>query len=203
MQIIGLTGGIATGKSTAAEFFGEMNIPIVDADEWAHRLLMPGNPNYSRVIQTFGPGILGQDGVIDRKMLGQIVFSDPCLLRRLEEITHPAIRHAIADEISTLAAHGEPVVILDHPLLFEMGMESMVDETWVVTASPEIQRARLAARDGLSPEAIEERLAAQIPLEEKARRAQVVLDNGHNIEDFRALLIRTWKERVTCNPELP
>ena len=203
MRIIGLTGGIATGKSTAAEFLREMGIPVIDVDAWAHRLLLPGYPNYQLVLEHFGPGVLAADGTIDRKLLGRIVFTDPRLLKRLEALTHPAIRAAVAGELAKLAADGESVVILDHPLLFEMGMDSTVDEIWVVTASPVLQRSRLARRDGLTPEAVERRLAAQLPLAEKVRRAQVVLHNDGSKEELREQLVRVWKERERCDQGSP
>lgn len=201
LKVIGLTGGIATGKSTAAEFLRSMGIPIVDADVWAHRLLIPGEINYDRVVQAFGPEILGDDQTIDRRRLGQVVFANPKLRIQLEKLTHPAIIQAIQNELHELKERHTPVAILDHPLLYETHMDMLVDEVWVVTTSPEKQRARLARRDGLSEEAIEQRLAAQMPLEEKVRRADRVIMNDQGIGEFRKLLIQTWKESKICNPE--
>lgn len=194
MKVIGLTGGIATGKSTAAAFFRSMGVPVVDADAWAHRLLMPGGVNYDRVVKAFGCEILTADKRIDRRRLGRIVFADPQQRERLEKLTHPAIIAAIQKDLGELEKEKTPVAILDHPLLFETKMNKLVDEVWVVTASRETQKARMTVRDGLSDEAIEQRLAAQMPLEEKARRADRVLPNDQGIAEFKALLTRTWKE---------
>jgi dephospho-CoA kinase len=203
VKVIGLTGGIATGKSTAAAFFRSRGVPIVDADAWAHRLLMPGQTNYVRVLQAFGPEILKEDKTIDRKRLGQLVFADPELRKDLEALTHPAIITAIQNELNQRKEEGASTVILDHPLLFETNMDELVDEVWVIATSPEVQRERLAERDGLSKEAVELRLAAQMPLNEKVRRADLVIWNNQGIDELNKLLESTWKERILCHRELP
>lgn len=198
MKIVGLTGGIATGKSTVAGLLGENGLPVVDADAVAHELLLPGGANFEPVVREFGREILASDGTIDRKALGRIVFADQERLRRLEELTHPAIREKLREELAGLAANGRDCAVLDHPLLFEISMEVLADEVWVVACNPETQRQRLIKRDGLSPEAVEQRLAAQWPLEEKVRRADVVVFNDGSLGELRLTVQRVLKEREIC-----
>lgn len=202
MKVIGLTGGIASGKSTAAQYFRKMGAPVIDVDAVAHRLMAPGGDNYDRIVSGFGREVLAADGTIDRRRLGARVFSDPKERRRLEELTHPAIRRAVEEQVESFRqSPGEGCVFLDHPLLLEMGMEGLVDEVWVVACPPEAQRQRLAERDRLTPQAVEERLAAQMPTEQKTAKADRVLWNGGTYEDFLAQLDKVWKERLLCSPE--
>lgn len=202
MRIIGLTGGIASGKSTASRFFKEKGLPIIDADAIAHQLMAPGEVNYSKIMEEYGTEVLASDGTVDRKRLGSLVFSDVKALRRLEELTHPAIRERIGKEVSNYRqVPGNSCVLLDHPLLLEMGMERLVDEVWVVACTPEQQRKRLAERDGLSPQAIEERLASQMGTEEKMAKADRVIRNDGCLDMFLAQLEEVWKEKCPCSLE--
>lgn len=202
MRIIGLTGGIASGKSTAARFFKDKGLPVIDADAVAHQLMMPGAANYSKILAEYGPEILAMDGTIDRKRLGSLVFTDPRALRRLEELTHPEIRESIQKQIDSYRQMpGDGCVLLDHPLLLEMGMDKLVDEVWVVACSPEQQRQRLVERDGLSLQAVEQRLSAQLPLETKVKKADRVIPNDESHETFIARLEEVWEERCQCNLE--
>ena len=198
MKIIGLTGGIATGKSTVASMLREYGLPVVDADAVAHRLLLPGGTNYEPVVREFGRGILTDDGQIDRKALGRLVFANQAQLKRLEELTHPAIKKELRKELTALAANGRDYAILDHPLLFETGMEGLADEVWVVACDQDTQRQRLRQRDGLSPEAIEQRLAAQWSLAEKVRRADVVITNEGSLDELRLTIQGLLQERGIC-----
>ena len=190
MKVIGLTGGIATGKSTAAKFLHEQGISVVDADQIAHELLEPGKVNYERVIKAFGPHILAADKTINRKRLGEIVFSNAEDLHRLEVLTHPAIRVTIRSKLKQCEEAGEPIVVLDHPLLYEMSMDQLVDETWVVFCSPKIQRERIRQRNCLVGEVVEERIKAQMPLEEKVSRARRVFNNDGSLQELQGLLAK-------------
>ena len=200
MRVVGLTGGIATGKSTFAVALRALGVPVVDADALARAVVAPGTPALAAIVQAFGPDVLDAAGGLDRKRLGARVFSDPDARRRLEAITHPAIRQAMVDETARLAAAGHDLVFYDAPLLFEVGLDRALAAVVVVYAPRDVQRARLARRDGLSPAEAEARLAAQLPIEDKAARADAVVDNSIEgdlagkaarlIEDLRAGLGR-------------
>jgi dephospho-CoA kinase len=177
VRLVGLTGGIATGKSTFAAALRALGVPVVDADALARAVVAPGAPALAAIAAAFGEGVLGPDGALDRKRLGALVFSDAGLRRRLEAITHPAIRRAMQAETARLAAEGHDLAFYDTPLLYEVGLESALALVVVVWAPPDVQRRRLAARDGLSPSDAEARLRAQWPIEEKVARADVVVEN--------------------------
>jgi dephospho-CoA kinase len=194
VKIIGLTGGIATGKSTAAKFLQQQGLCVLDADQVAHELLAPGKANYEHVVNAFGSHILASDKTIDRKKLGKIVFSNLEELRRLEALTHPAIRKAIEDRLKQWEEAGELVVVLDHPLLYEMNMDQFVDETWVVICSSKTQKERIRQRDGLTGEVAKERINAQMPLEEKASRARRIFYNDGSLEELQGLLINALEQ---------
>ncbi len=177
MRVVGLTGGIATGKTTFADALRARGVPVVDADALARAAVAPGTPALAEIARAFGPGALAADGTLDRKAVAAVVFADPDARRRLEAITHPAVRRAMAEETARLAAAGHALTFYDTPLLYEVGLERLLDSVVVVWAPPELQRARLAARDGLSAAAAEARLAAQLPIAEKAARADFVVEN--------------------------
>lgn len=177
MRVVGLTGGIASGKSTFAALLRARGVPVVDADALARAVVAPGTPALAAIAAAFGPDVLGPDGALDRKRLGALVFADPDARRRLEAITHPAIRDAMIAETARLDAAGHPLAFYDAPLLFEVGLDAALDSVVVVYAPPRVQVERLAARDGLDEEAAAARLAAQLPIDEKARRADFVVVN--------------------------
>ncbi|HEY8417012.1 MAG TPA: dephospho-CoA kinase [Limnochordales bacterium] len=194
--VIGLTGGIASGKSTVAAMFAELGAAVVSADEIAREVVEPGEPALEEIRTVFGPEVLLPDGRLDRRRLGAIVFADPERRRRLEAILHPRIRARMRERIEAAAGAGRPVVA-EIPLLFESPpSRALVDVTVVVYVDREQQLARLVARDGLSPAEAEARLAAQLPLEEKARLADYVIDNRGGLEHTRAQVRRVWEELV-------
>lgn len=177
MRLVGLTGGIATGKSTFAAALRALGAPVIDADRLAREVVAPGQPALAEIVRAFGPDVLEPGGGLDRRRLGAIVFADPEARRRLEAITHPAIRAAMRAEAARLASAGHAVAFYDVPLLYEVGLERDVDAVVVVYAPRAVQLARLQRRDGLAPAEAEARLAAQLPIDEKAARADVVVDN--------------------------
>jgi dephospho-CoA kinase len=177
VRVIGLTGGIGSGKSTLAAALRALGAPVVDADAVARQVVAPGTPALAEIAAAFGAGVLRPDGALDRARLGAIVFRDPEVRRRLEAITHPAVRAATASELARLAAEGHPLALYDVPLLYEVGLDGTVDAVIVVWVPRAVQLARLRERDGLGVEEAEARLAAQMPLDEKAARADVVVDN--------------------------
>jgi dephospho-CoA kinase len=184
--VLGLTGSIGMGKSTVAAMFVELGVPVFDADAAVRRLQGPGGALVEPIEAAF-PGTTGPSGV-DRAKLGAAVFDDPAALARLEAIVHPAVRAARRD---FLRAHaGSPLVVLDIPLLFEKGGADEVDAVAVVSAPPEVQRARVLARPGMTAERFEDVLALQLPDAEKRARAGYVIDTGTTLAETRAVVAR-------------
>jgi dephospho-CoA kinase len=177
VRVVGLTGGIATGKTTFAEALRARGVPVVDADALARAAVAPGSAALAEIARQFGPAVLLPDGTLDRRRMAALVFADAGARRRLEAITHPAVRRAMAEETARLAAGGHDLAFYDTPLLFEVGLDRTLDSVVVVWAPPEVQRARLAARDGLTPDEATARLAAQLPIDDKADRADFVVAN--------------------------
>jgi dephospho-CoA kinase len=177
VRLVGLTGGIATGKSTFAAALRALGVAVIDADQLARRVVEPGTPALAAIATTF-PGVIGPDGRLDRKALGVRVFGNETARRRLEAITHPAIRAATAAETARLEAAGHELVFYDTPLLYEAGLDRSMALVVVVWAPREAQLRRLASRDGLTPAEAEARLAAQWPVDQKAGMADAVIENA-------------------------
>lgn len=197
MLVVGLTGGIGCGKSTVASVLRELGARVVDADQVAREVLAPGSPVLGKVVERFGPRILRADSSLDRNRLADIVFGDPQALADLNAITHPPIVEMIRQRIEEARNEGVQVLVVDAPLLLEAGMEGMVDEVWVVTCTREQQIERLCRRTGLSPREAEARMRAQMPLEEKVRRADRVIPNEGSLAQLRAEVERHWQD-LTC-----
>lgn len=181
---IGLTGGIACGKSTVAAMLAERGALLIDADRIAREVVLPGSPGLAQVAERFGPNVLLPDGSLNRKALGEIVFRDEASRKALEAILHPRIRALMRERMAAAArlAPDKPVVV-DVPLLFESKLQPMFDETLLVYIPRELQLVRLQKRDGLTPEQAESRLAAQMPIEEKRLLADTVIDNSGTIAE--------------------
>jgi dephospho-CoA kinase len=175
MQKIALTGGIATGKSYVLGQFRRRGVPCLDADELAHGVMAAGTEATAAIAARFGAEIVAADGSVDRRKLGPIVFADPSARRELEAIVHPAVQRAVAAGIRGFELLGDPLTIVDVPLLYETGGEKSFDRVIVTACSPERQLARLHER-GLTDEASRQRLAAQWPTEKKTSRADFVID---------------------------
>jgi len=186
--VLGLTGSIGMGKSTVAAMFERLGVPVFDADREVRRMQGPGGALVAPIEGAF-PGTTGPQGVL-RPALGAKVFADAAALARLEAIVHPAVRDS--REAFLLEHAGEPLVVVDIPLLFEKGGSEEVDKVLVVSAPPELQRARVLAREGMTPERFAEILALQMPDREKRARADYVVDTGHAVAvtegDVRALV---------------
>jgi len=176
MILVGLTGGVATGKSTVAKMFARCGAVVIDADQLARKAVQPGKPAWREIVRTFGRGILNPDRTINRRALGAIVFHDKKKLRRLERIVHPRVAREQA-RLTKQALRNNPnaVIIYDVPLLFEAGIDKRVDKTIVVTADRETQIARLAKRNGLTRAEALRRIKSQWPLSRKIRRADIVI----------------------------
>lgn len=193
MRVIGLTGGIASGKSTVAKILAECGAAVIDADLLAREVVMPGTPAHAAIVAAFGAGILSPDRTIDRKALGHIVFADPDARSRLESITHPAIRRKAEEKLAELQMRGTPVVFYMAPLLIEAGATSRVDEIWVVYADRETQLDRLMRRDGIGRDEALQRLAAQMPMDEKKTYGTVVIDNRGTPEEMERQVRQAWE----------
>ena len=186
MIIAGLTGGIASGKSTIARFLSEVGAQVVDADKIAREVVKPGTPGYNAILAFFGRTILLPDGDIDRKRLGEIIFNDPDKKASLDAIVHPLVFERSAEMIAQIAAETpDAVVIMDVPLLMEANMGRDLKEVIVVYVPEALQLERLMNRDGIDEQAAMARIRSQIPIEEKRRRATVVIDNSGTIVESR------------------
>jgi dephospho-CoA kinase len=180
--LVGLTGGVATGKSTVSAMFRALGCVVIDADQLAREVVEPGQPAYEKTVAAFGRGVLRPDGRIDRKALGAVVFVDPAARGRLESFTHPEIRARLAARLSQLASEGfAGIVIFDAPVMIESGAFRDMDRLVVVTADEPAQVARQQARDGLRADEATRRILSQMPLDEKARLADYVIDNSGDL----------------------
>ena len=200
MRIIGLTGGIASGKSSVAVLLERLGAAVVDADRLAREVVEPGEPALSAIVAAFGRSVLKSDGTLNRAALGEIVFADPAARRKLEGITHPAIRLRAKERLDRLRDAGVQTAFYMAPLLFEAGTASGFEEIWVVYLDRETQLERLMARDGLSRQAALARIASQMPMEEKKLLGKVVIDNGGSREELEALVKRLWRKEILKEP---
>jgi len=184
---VGLTGGIATGKSTVSAMLEALGCVVIDADQLAREVVEPGRPAYQEIVEAFGPRVLQLDRSIDRKALGAIVFTDVAARRRLEAITHPRIREGLAARLAELEASGfEGIVIFDAPVMIESGNHRTVDRLVVVVADEAAQLERQRRRDGTSDEDAIRRVRSQMPLAEKAKLADHVIDNSGDLTATQA-----------------
>jgi dephospho-CoA kinase len=196
IRVIGLTGGIATGKSSVARLLEEQGAAVIDADLLSREAVRPGSAALELIVALFGPEMLLADGSLDRKRLGRLVFSDSDKRRQLEQITHPAIKHLAEERIRQLAREGHRVVFYMAPLLIEAGATDRVDEIWVVTVRPEIQLSRLMARDAIDRAEAERIIDSQMPLAEKERHGRIVIDNSGTPEETRQRVAAIWAREI-------
>ena len=182
-MIIGLTGGIASGKSTAANHLASNGAQVMDGDVLGHRAYQPNTNAFRKIADTFGPETVGNDGLIARKTLGGKVFGNPEALKQLTDILYPEIRRLFEEWIAECRAQDpDALLVMDAAVLLEAGWDDLADETWVVIVDPNLAVSRAIARDGLDEEAIRKRIASQLSNEERAERADVVIDNSGNEE---------------------
>jgi len=193
MRVVGLTGGIGSGKSTVSAMFRALGAEVIDADQVARDVVEPGTPALEEIGRRF-PGVVDAGGKLDRATLGARIFGDAAERRALEAIVHPRIREEVARRTAALERAGVGVVLYDAALLIENGLHRGMDGVVLVSVPEAVQRARLAARDGLDEAAISARLAAQLPLADKRAHATWVVDNGGSLEETRAQVLRIWEE---------
>jgi dephospho-CoA kinase len=187
-MIIGLTGGIASGKSTASQILQAKGIPVVDADKIAREVVEPGKEAYEKVVAFFGSEILREDKTINRPRLGEIIFNDKEKRSRLNEIVHPSIRAEMKRQAIFYIENGFSLVVLDIPLLFESKLTHMVEQTWLIYADPEVQLKRLMMRDGFSETQAISRINSQMPIDEKRELADVVIENNGSMAELEEKL---------------
>ncbi|WP_270179547.1 dephospho-CoA kinase [Alkalihalobacillus sp. CinArs1] len=193
---IGLTGGIASGKSTVAEMLRTLSIPVIDADVIAREVVEPGEPALEEIVRVFGEEVRTDDGYLDRKRLGSVIFSNNEKRSLLNEIMHPAIRKRMLAEAKAYEESGHKHVVLDIPLLFESKLSYLVDRTLVVYVDSKTQLERLIERDKSSKEEAVQRIRSQIPIEEKRQLADKVIDNTGTREATEKQLrniLKEWK----------
>ena len=191
MKLIGLTGGVGSGKSTVAGMFADLGATIVDADEATHAVYAPGTDGFDAIVEAFGPQFV-RDGQIDRKRLGDVVFRDEAARSRLNEIVHPRVRDWMTARTVEAVEHGAQVVIQDVPLLFENGLQDLFSSTVLVYARPQTQVERLVEQRGLSPDRAGSILAAQMPIDEKRPLATFIIDNDGGLEQTRRQVEEVW-----------
>ena len=193
MKLIGLTGGVGSGKSTVAGILRDLGADIVDADEATHAVYAPGTPGFDAVVREFGPEYV-RDGQIDRARLGRFVFADAEARRRLNAIVHPLVRDWMAERTREAAERGAEVVIQDVPLLYENGLEHLFSSVVLVYVPEEVQVERLVEGRGLDEERARAMIAAQTPIDEKRRRAHHVIDNSGSREETRRQVEEIWAQ---------
>lgn len=187
MKIIGITGGIGSGKSTVSEFLRKEGWPIVDADEISHRITEKGSPALDVIRAAFGDEVFTADGALDRPAMAKIVFADPEKNKLLRSIVTKQVYYEAKDELEKLAESGKySLAFLDVPLLYETHSETMCDYVWYVTADREIRIRRVASRDGITREEVEARMKAQMSDQEKAEKSDEVIDNSGDLDDLRS-----------------
>ena len=190
-SLIGLTGNIAVGKSLVRQYLVDLGAAAIDADQVAHQVILRDGPAFDDVVAEFGEGIIGSDGEINRATLGNIVFADQAKLRKLEAVTHPAIRERIDQLIRDAERR---VVVIEAIKLLEGSLRQVVDSVWVVNSAPETQMQRLMSERGYSVDLARQRIASQNKQEDKLRQADVIIENDGDMEETRKQVARHWAE---------
>ena len=199
MLVIGLTGGIGTGKTQVSEMLEKLGAAIVNADLLGHQIYVPQSDGWREVVEAFGEEVLAPNGEIDRTKLGPIVFGDPEALKKLNAITHPKI-YALADEsLKKLSEQGSEVAVLEAALLIEAKWTPLVNEVWVTTAPENDVVKRIQERNGFTEEAIRSRIASQMTQEERITHADVVIENEGDLTELKTKIQKLWNDRVACH----
>ena len=197
MKVIGLTGGIGSGKSTVSKLIEEMGAVILDADKVGHEAYTPDSQTWREVVAAFGDEIVAEDRSIDRRKLGAIVFADPAALERLNGIMHPRMFDMMKLKLDALREQGTKIVVLEAAILIEANWTPLADEVWVTVASEPVVVARVKERTGLSEEQIRSRIQSQLSNEERIRHADAVISNDGSLDELRAVVAGLW-EKLTA-----
>jgi dephospho-CoA kinase len=196
MFVIGLTGGIGSGKTQASRFLEEQGAAVINADILGHEAYEPNTKAWQEVVNSFGEEVLAPTGEVDRKKLGKIVFNDAEALGRLNAIMRPRIHEMVAERIGKLGEEGRGVVVVEAALLLEANWTPLVDEVWVTAAPEEQVLQRLRIREGMDEKAIRARIRSQMPQAERIQHAHVVLDNSGSLGELRAQVQKLWESHV-------
>ena len=196
MLVIGLTGSIGTGKSEAARQLEALGASIISADQVGHEAYTPNTEAWEHVVSAFGDEILQDDGEIDRRKLGTIVFSDPGQLERLNQIMHPRMAQMVADKVEVLRGQGVEVVVVEAALLFEAGWDSLVEEVWTTDSPEQAVIERLKVRNGMSEEEARKRMSSQMGRTERLDRSDYVIDNSGDMVALGVAIKELWDRRV-------
>ena len=196
MVVIGLAGGIGTGKSEVARILGELGAVVLEADRMGHAVYLPNSDGFREVVDTFGEDVVGEDGEIDRRALGGKVFGNPEAMEKLNGIAWPRIKQMLADGIKEQQEAGAQVVVMDAAIMIEAGWTDLSDEVWVTAAPVEQVIQRVQARNNLSEEQIRSRIDSQMSTEERVKHAHAVVDNDGDIEDLRNKVKELWENRL-------
>ena len=194
MRVIGLTGGIASGKSLVSQRLAERGATVIDADKLGHESYRRSTETYQALVKAFGQEVVGPDGEIDRRSLGAKVFGDEQARQRLQDIVWPAIRRLAVERIEALRGQGVPVVVLEAAVLIEADWLDLVDEVWLVITAPETARRRMMQRNGLPQEQADARISAQLTNEQRRPYAQVVIENNGSLEELRRAVNDAWSK---------
>ena len=195
-MVIGLTGSIGTGKSEAARKLEALGASIISADQVGHEAYTPNTEAWEQVVAAFGDGILQEDGEIDRRKLGGIVFSDPGKLEQLNQIMHPRMARMVANKIEALRIEGVDVVVVEAALLFEAGWDSLVEEVWATDSPEQMVIERLKNRNGLSEDEARKRISSQMDRSERLGKADCVIDNSGDVAGLESAVRELWDRRV-------
>lgn len=196
MLVIGLTGGIAGGKTTVADLLGKRGAAILDADALGHEVYEPGQPAWRAVLDEFGEDLADGAGVINRRSLASLVFNDPEAMKRLTDIVWPLMKVEMRNRLSACESSGVRIAVLEAAVLLEAGWDDLVDEVWVVAVAPDLAVARLIGRSGLTESEARARLAAQLTNDERAARADLVIDNSGSIEELSRRVDALWEDAL-------
>ena len=196
-MVIGLTGSIGTGKSEAARQLEALGASIISADQVGHEAYTPNTEAWEQVVAAFGDDILQDDGEIDRRKLGAVVFSDPGQLEKLNQIMHPRMARMVADKIEELRDQGVEVVVVEAALLFEAGWDSLVEEVWVTDSTEQVVIERLKQRNGMSEEEARKRISSQMGRTERLERSDYVIENSGDMATLGNTIKELWDRRVS------
>lgn len=195
MQVIGLTGGIGTGKSEVSRILGTMGAVVISADLLGHEAYKPYSRTWQKVVNAFGKQVIGPTGHVDRKRIAATIFSDPKARAKLNSIVHPQIAKIATERIEELRRQGVDIIVLEAAILIEAGWDSLVDEVWVTHATEQVVVERLKKRDNLSEKEIGGRINAQLAYAERAKHGDVIIDNTGSFEDLHSRIAELWKSR--------
>ena len=196
MLVIGLTGGIGTGKTEVSQMLQDLGAVVINADQVGHEAYTPHSETWNAVVQAFGDSILSENGEINRRKLGSIVFASPEQLAILNGIMHPRMAGIVSEKLGCLRESGAEVAVVEAAVLFEAGWDSLVDEVWTTESPLDSVVARLQERNGFEPEEIRKRVASQMSSEERSGRSAETISNTGDLEDLKSTVEELWKRRV-------